>query len=153
MDITLRAAVPADLDAVTGLLALCKLAPHGIDRQFGNGFVVATDPSARVVGVAGVECYGKDGLFRSAAVHPDLRGRGLGERLTRDRIDWARARGLAQLWLLTETAADYWPRFGFRTVPRSSAPAGVAASPEWSGGCPASAVAMALALREPDRPT
>lgn len=152
MSVSLRAAQPADLEAVVELLAACKLAAPGIDRQFGSGFVIASVDRARVVGVAGVERYQCDGLFRSAAVHPDFRGRGLGERLTRDRIAWARANGLERLWLLTETAADYWLRFGFERVARDSAPPGVARSAEWSGGCPASAVAMALTL-EPDRPT
>jgi amino-acid N-acetyltransferase len=152
MGIDLRAAVAADLPGAADVLAECKLAPHAFDRQFAEGFVVAVDEAGRVVGVAGVERYGGDGLFRSAAVRPALQGRGLGERLTRDRIAWAAAQGLGTLYLLTETAAAYWPRFGFRPVPRDAAPPGVAASPEWSGGCPASAVAMALPLAGPARP-
>lgn len=144
--LTFRPASDADTPLVGALLATCKLAPNAFDRQFGESFVVAFDGDGRLVGVAGVERYGSDGLFRSAAVHPDWRGRGLGQALTRDRIDWARAAGLRALYLLTETAADFWPRFGFEPIARDGAPEAVAASPEWAGGCPASAVAMSLAL-------
>jgi amino-acid N-acetyltransferase len=50
------------------------------------------------------------------------------------------------LYLLTETAAGFWPRFGFERIGRDAAPAAVRGSAEWHGGCPASAVAMALDL-------
>jgi amino-acid N-acetyltransferase len=143
---TLRDAEPADLPAVAELLRICKLAPNAVDRQFGAAFVVATDEAGRVIGVAGVERYGEDGLFRSAAVEPAWRGGGLGARLTRDRIEWAGRQGLRALFLLTETAADYWPRFGFTRIGRDGAPDLVKQSAEWSGGCPATAVAMRLAL-------
>jgi amino-acid N-acetyltransferase len=98
-----------------------------------------------------MEVYGDAGLLRSAAVLPEHRGAGIGKRLTEDRIVWARARGLRTVYLLTETAAEYWPRFGFARIGRDQAPAAVAASVEWSGGCPAGAIAMALDLTE--RPT
>jgi amino-acid N-acetyltransferase len=53
---------------------------------------------------------------------------------------------LRALYLLTETAAEFWPRFGFVRIARDAAPPGVRDSAEWSGGCPASAVAMRLDL-------
>jgi amino-acid N-acetyltransferase len=145
-----RAAAATDIDAVRDLLAACNLPLNGVERQLGDSFVLAFDEGGRLVGMAGVERYQSDGLFRSAAVHPDWQGRGLGQALTHDRIAWARASGLRALYLLTETAAEFWPRFGFARIDRGSAPRGVAESPEWAGGCPASAVAMFLAL-EPDR--
>lgn len=143
----LRAATPEDLPAVLRLLETSRLAANQVERQFGPRFVVVEDSERRVVGVAGVECYDRDGLFRSAAVEPAWRGKGLGEALTRDRIDWAEREGLRALYLLTETAADYWPRFGFEQIARDAAPEAVRASPEWAGGCPSSAVAMRLVLR------
>lgn len=146
MVVTLRAAQAADLDAVARLLDACKLAANAFDRQFTEGFVVAVDPEAGIVGAAGVEVYGDAGLLRSAAVLPARQGSGLGRRLTQNRIEWARTHGLRHLYLLTETAADYWPRFGFERIDREAPPAAVRGSFEWSGGCPASAVAMALDL-------
>jgi len=145
-----RAATATDIDAVRELLAACNLPLNGVESQLGDGFVLAFDDGGRLVGMAGIERYHGDGLFRSAAVHPDWQGRGLGQALTRDRIAWARATGLRALYLLTETAAEFWPRFGFERIDRGSAPPGVSGSLEWAGGCPASAVAMFLAL-EHDR--
>ena len=146
MDVSLRPARPDDLSAVIGLLHACKLAINEVDRQFGPGFVVATAADGTVVAATGIERYGPDGLLRSAAVDPRWQRAGLGSRLTADRIAWSRREGLRALYLLTETAAEYWPRFGFERIARDSAPEPIRQSVEWAGGCPASAVAMKLDL-------
>ncbi|MCI0572486.1 MAG: hypothetical protein L0Y66_17160 [Myxococcaceae bacterium] len=46
------------------------------------------------------------------------------------------------LYLLTTTAAESFPRFGFTHVDRSSLPPELHASEELRGACPASAVVM-----------
>jgi amino-acid N-acetyltransferase len=76
----------------------------------------------------------------------EWRGRRVGELLTRDRLAWAAEVGLRELWLLTTTAADYFPRFGFARADRAAAPDAVRASREFAEACPASAVAMRLSL-------
>ncbi len=149
--ITIRAATTDDLRAVSALLLASHLAPNALDAQFGPQFAVAVEPVAGdVVGAAGIEVYGdgpsRVGLFRSAVVDERLRGRGLGAALTEDRLAWAERASLAALYLLTETAADYWPRFGFERTARDGAPAELMTSHEWRQGCPASAVAMRLGL-------
>jgi amino-acid N-acetyltransferase len=148
-EFSLRDADPTDLSRVLALLAERKLAPNHVESQFGPQYAVAETPAGELIGVAGVERYGGDGLFRSAAVRERFAGRGVGETLTRNRLTWARREGLRSLYLLTETAADYWPRFGFVRVARDSAPEPIQRSPEWAGGCPASAVAMRLDLGGP----
>ncbi len=150
-DFSLRPATADDLQAVSGLLTAAHLAPNALDAQFGPQFAVAVDPgSGEVVGAAGIEVYGdgpsRVGLLRSAVVDERLRGRGLGAALTEDRVAWAERESLAALYLLTETAADYWPRFGFERTARDGAPAALMTSHEWRQGCPASAVAMRLGL-------
>ena len=57
-------------------------------------------------------------------------------------LESARAAGLRRLYLLTTTAEDYFPRHGFRPVPRESASPEVRSSVEFRDACPASAVAM-----------
>jgi amino-acid N-acetyltransferase len=148
---SVRSATAADLDAVVSLLAAASLATNAIEAQFGHQFAVAIDDlSGAVIGAAGVELYGEPGesvgLFRSAVVHHNWRGLGIGAALTDDRISWAESQLLAALYLLTQTAADYWPRFGFSRTPRDAAPAPLMAAHEWREGCPSSAVAMRLAL-------
>jgi amino-acid N-acetyltransferase len=151
--VTLRPATPADLAAVRALLASAGLPLDGIEEQFVDGFVVAESDGV-VVGAEGVELYGQDGLLRSAVVDDTWRGRGVGDALTRDRLAWARARGLRSVWLLTTTAADYFPRHGFEPVSRDVAPAAVRASREFASVCPSSATAMRLTLdRGPGAPS
>ncbi len=148
---TIRPAHAADLAPVAALLAQAHLAPNGIEAQFGPQFAVAVDSaSGAVIGAAGVEMYGSAGdaagLFRSAVVSEAWRGHGIGAALTHDRLAWAEHSALRAVYLLTETAADYWPRFGFERTARDEAPAAIMASHEWRQGCPASAVAMRRAV-------
>jgi len=140
----LRSARTEDLPRAEALLQKCKLARNEVHRQFGPNFTLAEADDGSLVGAAGVELYGRQGLLRSVAVDPAWRGRRIGETLARDRLDWAHAQGLTALYLLTETAADYWLRFGFHRIARDAAPPEVRGSPEWSGGCPETAVAMVL---------
>ena len=141
----LRPAATADLDAVERLLRDSDLPLDGVREQFGPSYAVV-EVDGRIVAVEGIERYGEAGLLRSAAVASDYRGQRLGDALTRNRITWAREQGLQELWLLTTTAADYFPRFGFVRTERTSAPEALQQSPEFRDACPASAVAMRLTL-------
>ncbi|MEW5918319.1 MAG: arsenic resistance N-acetyltransferase ArsN2 [Gemmatimonadota bacterium] len=127
------------------LLAAAHLPTDGLDEQFGEGYAVA-ESGSEVVGAEGIERYDDAGLLRSAVVDPRWRGRGVGEALTRNRLEWARTQGLHEIYLLTTTAADYFPRYGFVRVERSSAPEAVQRSREFAEACPASAVTMRLTL-------
>jgi amino-acid N-acetyltransferase len=130
--ISLRPAAAADLLTVHNLLEHVGLPVEGVEDQFGHAYVLAyVDGPAGcevVIGVAGVETYGRFGLLRSVAVAPPWRGRSVGEMLIRNRIDWARARRLDALYLLTTTAAGYFPKLGFTSVPRREVPAELRAS-------------------------
>lgn len=142
---SIRAARPDDIDAVEGTLLASDLPLNGLRDQFGDGYAVA-EVNGELIGVEGIEVYGTDGLLRSAAVVSDWRGKGVGDALTRDRIEWARRRGLKSLYLLTMTAGDYWPRFGFQRADRDAAPVAMRQSPEFTDACPATALFMALPL-------
>lgn len=134
-----------DLGDVLSLLEGAGLPTAGVEAHFPGGFVVARR-GPFVVGAAGVEAYGGAGLLRSVAVAEASRGTGLGRRLTRAAVDLAAARGLRELYLLTTTAESYFPRLGFERVERDSLPSVLGASEELRGACPATAVAMRLAL-------
>ena len=112
-------------------------------------FVVMDDADG-VVGVAGLEVHGADGVLRSVAVSPTRRGLGMGRSLTETVIRAARAAGLRRLYLLTTTAEEWFPRFGFRPIPRAEASAEVRRSVEFTEVCPDSAQAMVLDL-EPEK--
>jgi N-acetylglutamate synthase-like GNAT family acetyltransferase len=55
-----------------------------------------------------------------------------------------RRRQVLRLFLLTDTAPEYFARFGFRHEPIARAPQALKASAEFQGACPASAVFMCL---------
>jgi len=138
---SIRPATAQDLPIVQRLLVAAELPLDGLDEQFGEGYAIA-ECGGVAIGVEGIEVYGDAGLLRSAAVQPAWRGRGVGDALTQDRLSWAVTRGLREVWLLTTTAADSFPRFGFQRASRHDAPAALQRSREFAEACPATAIAM-----------
>ena len=63
-----------------------------------------------------------------------------------DAVDRFVVAGLRRLYLLTTTAEEYFPRYGFRRIPRESASPAARESVEFREACPASAVTMVLEL-------
>jgi amino-acid N-acetyltransferase len=147
-EITIRGARTEDRDAVAELLERTSLPPDGLDEQFGEPYAVAV-ADGEIVGAAGVEVYGRAGLLRSVAVDPGWQGHGLGRRLTEERLRWAESRGLETVYLLTNTAAGYFPRLGFAPVARDEVPAEVRASLQFASVCPSTAAVLALRLEAP----
>lgn len=143
---SIRPANADDAPAVEAALRVADLPLDGLHDQFGEAYAVA-EADGRLIGVEGIEVHGDSGLLRSAAVHPAWRGKGVGDALTRDRIAWAKRRGLRSLYLLTTTAGDYFPRFGFTAVSRDSAPNEVRHSREFADACPDTALFMSLSLQ------
>ena len=134
-------AASADLAAIRALLEQAGLPTADVGEALVPGFVVLRDGQS-VLGSAAVEVLGSCALLRSVAVAPGLQSRGYGAHLTVAAQELARSLGLAPLYLLTTTAADYFARRGFRRVERDALPAEVRASHEFSTLCPATAVAM-----------
>lgn len=145
--VTLAPATAADLDAVRALAA-AELPTDGLADQFPAGHVVARRGDA-VIGAAGLEVHGADGVLRSVVVAPGERGGNLGVALTADRVVAARTRGLDALYLLTTTAAPFYARFGFTPFARAEVPPAVAACPEFASICPTTATCLRLALAPP----
>jgi len=138
--LSVRQARPGDLPALRELLSLCSLPFDGVADHL-DAFLVALDQS-RLTGSVGLERCGADGLLRSLAVDPEYRGRGLGTHLTRRALREARRLGLRRVFLLTETACEYFLRFEFGRVPRQQAPPAIQASVEFASACPETAICM-----------
>jgi N-acetylglutamate synthase-like GNAT family acetyltransferase/2-polyprenyl-3-methyl-5-hydroxy-6-metoxy-1,4-benzoquinol methylase len=143
--LVLRAARASDEEAVRALLVTADLPAADMEAGRADGYVVG-EAGGAVVAAAGVEVHGEHGLLRSVVVAREARGGGVGEAVVRDRIEWARERGLRSLYLLTTTAPDFFARLGFARVPRESAPEAVRASSEFASICPSTAVTMVLPL-------
>ncbi len=137
-------AAAGDFGAIRELLAQCRLPTADLERS-GPWLIVARS-GREIVAVGGLESFESTGLLRSIAVHPRLRGSGLGRALV-DRLERkARDTGLSELVLLTETATPFFERLGYRVIERASAPRAVQDSEEFRSLCPQSASCLSKRL-------
>ena len=150
--VALRGAEPSDWVAISTLLDDADLPLAGAHEHLRN-FIVAEGAGGALLGCAALERHlsteGEvrvSGLLRSLAVALPARGLGVGARLVERLLTLAREADLADVTLLTTTAADYFSRFGFRAIARDEASAPVRDSLEFREACPDTATVMSLAL-------
>jgi|GEM_PF-714156 len=108
----IRPAWAEDWPALRQLLQTCGLIETGVAAQLDRVRVATW--RGRIVGMALLERYAEGGLLRSVAVEPAWQGRGIGRRLVDVMLEEARREGLSQVFLLTETAADFFRPAGLR---------------------------------------
>lgn len=142
--VVLRSAGVEDLPEVLSLLGRAELPTGGVAEGLPH-FIVA-EREGRLVGVVGLELYGGSALLRSAAVEESWRGSGVGRVLVERALDLARQRRIEDVYLLTTTAEDYFPKFGFACVSRDAVSKEVQSSIEFQTACPASAIVMRKSL-------
>lgn len=143
-NITIEPAGEATLPALLSLLTASGLPPEGLSDHLATALVARAND--RVIGSAALELYGASALLRSVAVAPEYRGHGLGQQLTKAAIDLAQRHGVTCLYLLTETASAFFPRFGFEPIDRAGVPSEVKGSLEFTTLCPDSALVMAATV-------
>jgi amino-acid N-acetyltransferase len=139
-----RNATAADLEAVKRLLADNNLPVEGVAENFSN-FLVADDEES-IAGAIGLERFGSVALLRSAVVAPEYRGSGIGRRLIEELLTQAVRAGIRDVYLLTTTAEEYFPRFGFKRSTRTAVPDSLKSSAEFQGACPETATVMVRSL-------
>ncbi len=140
MTIEIESAKSEDLPAIFALLERSGLPIDGLSDHVATT-LVARD-GQRIVGSAALELYGMVALLRSVAVEQNIRGQGLGQQLTLAALQLAKEHEISEVYLLTETAGNFFPRFGFRPISRSEVAPAVQASVEWTIACPVTAQAM-----------
>lgn len=146
-DISVSPAADSELESIEALLQREHLPILGL-RDHQQHFFVARD-GHRIVGCASVELYGDAALLRSVAVDAQFRGSGIGGALTDAALELAARRNVSAIYLLTETAERFFPRFGFETIDRAQVPAGVQQSAEFAQGCCSSARVMRKFVTSP----
>ena len=144
-DAPMRPAGPRDLESVLGLLTAAGLTVEGVEEHFQSFWVA--EAGGAIVGVVGLERYGRYALLRSLVVSVAHRGRGLGQALTRRALDQAALGDHRDIYLLTETAEEFFPRFGFAPIDRERVPGEVRQSVEFQGACPETCAVMTSSLR------
>jgi amino-acid N-acetyltransferase len=140
MPITIDRATSDDGSEILDLLARSALPPDGVLDHLETAFVARDN--GRIVGSAVLEIYEDGALLRSVAVDSALRGRGVGQELTKSALDLSVTLGLPAVYLLTTTAEGFFPKFEFMPIERGEVPATVQTSIEFRSVCPASAVVM-----------
>jgi amino-acid N-acetyltransferase len=137
----------ANAEDAAGILKLLdrnRLPPDGLTDHLETTIVARQD--GRIVGSAALEMYAGSALLRSVAVDPALQGHGLGHQLTEAALGMARAHGVTAVYLLTTTAAAFFPKFGFTEIARDEVPSAVKTSVEFVSACPSSAKVMRLTV-------
>lgn len=120
-----RKATHVDADAIYRLIAgyaeeglLLPRSEEEIARNISNFLVLMN--KERLAGCVALESYGPDlAEIRSLAISPEIRGRGLGARLTKFAIQEARRRRIARLFAVTG-APEFFVRQGFGRASRQS---------------------------------
>ncbi|HEY2805626.1 MAG TPA: arsenic resistance N-acetyltransferase ArsN2 [Gemmatimonadales bacterium] len=136
----LRQAKTDDLPAVSALLEAQRLPLDGVADSIRD-YIIAEEKGA-VAGTIGLERYERYGLLRSAAVATGWQGKGVGQLLVERLLETAKACGLTDVYLFTTTAERYFPRYGFKVIPREAVPEPVQRSVEFTSACPSSATVM-----------
>ncbi len=123
----MRPAHRADYGSVKTLLASVGLAEPARDEQMASFYTLRNETG--LAGVVALEVHGDDAILHSLAVDQQFRGAGYGWMLAEMAVSQARWRGVRRIYLLTETASDFFAaKFGFRVVDRSTLSRAVANS-------------------------
>src|SRR5262245_26239622 len=134
MNLIIEHLKPADADAVFALLREHHLPIDGLAEHLETTLVARGDN--RILGSAALELYENSALLRSVAVVGNSQGQHIGRDLTLAALQLARERGASAVYLLTTTAYNYFPRFGFERIGRTDVPSAVQSSVEFTSACP-----------------
>lgn len=116
--------------------------PYQDIKLSDNLFVSYHDPAGELVGSGGLEFYSNYALLRSVAVHANMRGQSIGKEIVSDLLSRAKSMGCIEVYLLTETARDFFLKLKFSDTARELVPAEIKSSTEFASVCPVSAAVM-----------
>jgi len=129
-----------NVEAIVTLLKTNNLPVSDLNTSHRIFLVALSDE--KTVGCVAIENYEDAGILRSLAVNNDYRGKGIGQKLVAEAESWSRENGLKNLYLLTTTAAGFFPKMGWENTERITVPESVGKSSEFASICPLIAVCM-----------
>jgi N-acetylglutamate synthase-like GNAT family acetyltransferase len=148
MVLAFRALAPDEMDswaAFTSALRAAGLPTEDLGEP-GQAFFAFRNADRMPVGFGGYLLAEGNALLRSIVVVPSKRRQGIGSDLLAVLLPLAAADGAHTAWLLTTDAEGFFARHGFERKARAEAPAAIAAAPQFTAICPASAVLMCRPL-------
>lgn len=127
-------------DSVFELLAEAKL--DSSDLKQPNIRLFRFEENGQTIGVGGLEIFGDQALLRSVAVKKALQGKGLGKEMVAQIEKTARNSGIKSLYLLTNTAPDFFKSIGYQQIDRNDFAKPLKQTAQFAGLCPVSAIYM-----------
>lgn len=137
---------PEYLEAFTEQLKTAGLPYEDLSKE--KHVLIGYYENEKLIGTGGIEIYDDYGLIRSVSITAANRGKKLGTQIAYHLIDKAKEKNLTGLYLLTETAKDFFTKIGFETIDRNAVAKPVQASSEFSHVCPVTATCMYLQLKK-----
>ena len=135
-----------DMIAIRALLERSGLPTSDLDTARPDFAVIRQN--GQVIAAGALQRFGSSALLRSVVVAPERRETGLGRAVVSELEQRARTAHINRLILLTQSAAKFFARQGYRVIERSSAPQDMLESEEFRSLCPSSATCMAKSLTE-----
>ena len=120
--------------------------PHQ-DLNYQSQVLISYYQNDELIGTGGLEVLDRFALLRSVSVSPDHRSQNIGKQITSDILKNAQNSNLDGIYLLTETAKDYFQKLGFKEVNRDQVPEEIKSTTEFASVCPASAACMVMKLK------
>ncbi|MCE5284473.1 MAG: GNAT family N-acetyltransferase [Pelosinus sp.] len=142
-DYLVRRAKASDLAQIKELLIVSDLPTVGVEKA-GEHFLVADN--GQVIGILGVLCEGKKALLRSFAVRSPYRSKGIGGSLVTAMLQALKSQNIQEVYLLTETATDYFKQIGFFCIDRIVMPENMLKESGLDQACPCSSKGMKYVL-------
>lgn len=140
MELNIRQARKNDLKNIITLLENNNLPTADITSSSIQLFVGTYNNET--VGVIGIEIYETKGLLRSLAVRDGFKKLRVGTKLVDALFNNDCMNNVVDVYLLTETAPNYFTKFNFKKVERSRVPDIIMQTNEFKELCPASATVM-----------
>lgn len=131
-------------DEVKSILAKSKLPIDDIDLAEQKFVGILSD--GQLTGIGALETHGSSALLRSMAVIYSGQKKGVGSKLVDRLLDVGKENDIKQVYLLTETAEEFFKKKGFKRINRSDVPQEILATQEFKHLCPSTALCMSLKL-------
>lgn len=129
MNCSISPATPRDVERIFSFLEHVHLVREGLFES-GTLCWISEGDAGELAGIIGLEVGETVALLRSAGVHPDVQGRGLGKRLVEHVFEYCRKTGLLTVYCFSTGAGDYWKKHGFYEVSVSEVVTALPQSPQ-----------------------
>ena len=140
-----RQALEKDLPQVCSLLKEHQLPDSDIAEHLENLVLVEQDNN--IIGLGGLEiCGDTTALLRSIVVEANHQNKGIATKIVQLLITKASDRKIKSLYLITESAVNYFGKFKFVVQDRSNTPDTIMQTKQFGELCPNTATLMLLKI-------